>query len=487
MHIQKKLMVLAIAGASLALTGCDDSSSSSATADTNDPVDTNPVDTTPDEVALPTPFSFNQTPVDALAEMKGLPERALPEELYDFLRTHLIEGDNTFGVSRFENWVTQGVSDPVNTAPLRNCGGSSTTFGTEKTSSGFTGPSTDNTYLLTGVTNDETGTTLGDGSSLYRSAVTVIFTDCEIVSPDDNTTVVATVDGPVILERTWIGESGSPGVANRMDNFVFRFGYDDSVSITDLNDVDYELQGTFIDTHVYREISASAQQAIGNLTSVSNNFVRSRLAENEYKGMYAFDAPNLSITATPAVGSASQVQFDNFASVFVAPTALNNDPQNDVYTVYVETPYRGDDTAEASAIVFGSGEEAEMLFIETLSNGGNDKFITAKFDTVGDEASFLRGRADTATLDCPTNATIGYSSTPSAPLVAGLSFLDVNSVETVRVYVDENNTQADRDPAVAISTVSHDAACRDGENGPTKFIPLPGLGPISYKLLVQEI
>lgn len=481
MHIQKKLMVLAIAGASLALTGCDESSSSSTAADTNDPADTNPVDTTPDDVALPTPFSFNQAPELALAEMKGLPEQAFPAELYDFLRTHLIEGSNTSGVSRFENWVTQGVSDPVNTAPLRNCGGS-TTFGTEKTSIGFTAPSSDNTYMLTDVTNDTTGTTLGDGSSLYHSAVTVIFTDCEIVSPADNTTVVATVNGPVLLERTWIGESGSPEADNRMDNFAFRFGYDDPVSITDLNDVDYELQGTFIDTHLYGEISATAQQAISNLTSVSNNFIRSRLANNNFKGMYAFDAPNLRIITTPSGSTASQVQFNNFASVFHADI-LGWNPAN-YYNLSIEAPYRDDSTAEASAIVFGSGEEAETLFIETL-DAGYDKFVTANFNFVGDEASFLRGRVDEAWLDCPTNASIGYSLSPTAPLVAGLGFLEASGVQTVRVYVDENNTQTDRVPGVAISTTPFDMNCRP-EHGPTHYIPLPGLGPVTYQVRPTE-
>jgi hypothetical protein len=58
--------------------------------------------------------------------------------------------------------------------------------------------------------------------------------------------------------------------------------------------------------------------------------------------------------------------------------------------------------------------------------------------------------------------------------------LDGNSQETTRVYVDETNTQTDRDPATAISSNSHDAACRDGDNGPTKFIPLPGLGGAEY-------
>ncbi|MGP9831662.1 hypothetical protein [Marinobacter sp. NSM] len=474
MHTKKNLLGLAVLTTSLALVGCGGSSSSG-----NQQVDE---DTTPDEPTFPAAFAFNQDPTTALDEMKALPEQAFPAELYDFLRTHLIEGEDTSGVSRFESWVTQGDSDPVNTAPPRNCGGSSTTFGTIKTGDGFLAPSTDNTYLPTDVTNDETGTTLGDGSSLYRSAVTVIFTDCEIVAPDDNTTVIATVNGPVTLERTWIGESGARSAANRMDNFAFTFGFDGSdVEISDLDNVDHVVSGTFVDTHVYAEIGALAQQAIGNLPSVSTNFVRNRLAENEYKGMYAFDAPNLSITTTPNGGTSSQVQFNNFASVFVAPTALNNDPQNDVYTVYVETPYRGNETAESSSIVFGTGEDAGSLFIETLSNGGNDKFITADFEFVGAEARFLRGRSNQARLDCPTNATIGYSSKPSAPLVAGISFvLDGNSPKTTRVYVDENNTQTDRDPAVAISTASEDNVCRDGENGPTRFIPLPGLGPITY-------
>lgn len=470
MKTHKTLLGLAVVGASLTMIGCGGSSSSSGSP------------STPAPDAPPKSFTFDQTAEDALAEMKGIPEQAFPAELYDFLRTHLIEGENTSGVSRFADWVTHGISDPVNTAPPRNCGAN--TFGTVKTSDGFLAPSTNNTYMLTDVTNDEIGQTLGGNASLYRSAVTVIFTDCEIVSTADNTEVVATITGPVILERTWIGESGSPSANNRMDNFSFRFGYDNPVSITDLNDVDYELQGTFIDTHLFDEITASEQQAIGNLTTVSSHFVRSRLAANDYKGMYAFDAPNLRIMTTPNGGTASQVQFNNFASVFVAPTVLGNNTP-DVYSLYVESPYRGDVNAEASAIVFGSGEDAETLFIETLSNGGNDQFITAIFDFVGDETAFLRGRSvvDTARLDCPTNASIGYSTTPSAPLVAGLSFLDVNSVETVRVFVDENNTQTDRDPAAAISTVSHDATCRDDENGPTKFIPLPGLGSISYKPL----
>ncbi|MBE0483020.1 MAG: hypothetical protein IBX52_05910 [Bacterioplanes sp.] len=466
MKTHKKLLGLAVIGASLTMIGCGGSSSSS-----NSP-------STPAPEVPPTPFAFNQNAEDALAEMKSIPEKAFPAELYDFLRTHLIEGDNKSGVSRFDGWVTQGDSDP---APTRNCGGSSTTFGTVKTGDGFLAPSTDNTYLLTDVTNDETGTTLEDGSSLYRSAVTVIFTDCEIVSPDDNTTVVATVNGPVLLERTWIGESGSRGADNRMDNFSFRFGYDDAVSITDLNAVDYELQGTFIDTHVYREISASAQQAISNLSSVSNNFVRSRLANNNFKGMYAFDAPNLSIITTPNGGTASQVQFNNFASVFVADLFGSN-PSED-YKVSIESPYRGDENADASAIVFGSGEEAETLFIETLSNGGNDPYLSADFAFTGTftGARLLRQRTSEAYLECPTNATIGYSSTPSAPLVAGISFLlDGNSGETTRVYVDENNTQTDRDPAAAISTNSHDAACRNDRNGPTRFIPLPGLGGVEY-------
>lgn len=469
MKTHKKLLGLAVVGASLTMIGCGGSSSSS-----NSP-------STPAPEVPPTPFAFNQNAEDALAEMKSIPEKAFPAELYDFLRTHLIEGENTSGVSRFDGWVTQGDSDPVNTAPTRNCGGSSTTFGTVKTGDGFLAPSTDNTYLLTDVTNDETGTTLGDGSSLYRSAVTVIFTDCEIVSPDDNTTVVATLDGPVLLERTWIGESGSPEADNRMDNFSFRFGYDDSVSITDLKDVDYELQGTFIDTHLYGEISATAQQTIGNLSSVSNNFVRSRLANNDFKGMYAFDAPNLSIITTSSGGTASQVQFNNFASVFVADLFGSN-PSED-YKVSIESPYRGDENADASAIVFGSGEEAETLFIETLSNGGNDPYLSADFAfTVTSTAGrLLRQRTSTAYLTCPTNATIGYSSTPSAPLVAGISFLlDGISGETTRVHVDENNTSTDRDPAAAISTDSHDAACRNGNNGPTKFIPLPGLGGADY-------
>lgn len=472
MNTKKNLLGLAVLTTSLALVGCGGSSSSG-----NQQTDE---DTTPDEPTFPAAFAFSQDPATALDEMKGLPEQAFPAELYDFLRTHLIEGKETSGVSRFDSWVTQGDSEPVNTAPPRNCGGSSTTFGTVKTGDGFLAPSTDNTYLLTDVTNDETGTTLGDGSSLYRSAVTVTFTDCEIVSPDDNTTVVATVNGPVRLERTWIGESGARGAANRMDNFAFTFGFDGlDVEISDLDNVDHVVSGTFIDTHVYAEIGASAQQAIGNLPSVTTNFVRSRLAENEYKGMYAFDAPSLRIITTPNGGTASQVKFNNFASVFVADLFGSN-PSED-YKVSIESPYRGDENADASAILFGSGEEAETLFIETLSNGGNDKFITADFEFVGSEASFLRGRSDQARLDCPTNATIGYSSTPSAPLVAGVSFLlDGNSQETTRVYVDENNTQTDRDPAAAISTDSHDAACRDGDNGPTKFIPLPGLGGAEY-------
>lgn len=489
MNTKKNLLGLAVLTTSLALVGCGGSSSSG-----NQQTDE---DTTPDEPTFPAAFAFSQDPTAALDEMKELPEKAFAEELYDFIKTQLIDGDqevSSNSSNRFDFWVTTGAGDATG---LLQCGTSD--FGTLKPSSGFTAPSSENTILLFDVGNIAAVelTSLGlnadnNPTSLWRSTVTIAFDDCQLPDADNPSTIIATLNGQVALERTWVGESNSRETGVTLENFSFNFTTFEGSSLTvdHSSGAEYNLAGKFVDTHVFGEITTAQQNTLRDpsFNAGTANLVLSRLASNDFKGMYAFDAGDLQITTTLTGESPEIVQFNNFASVFVAPTALNNDPQNDVYTVYVETPYRGDETAESSSIVFSTGEEAESIFIETLSNGGNDKFITANFEDVGDEASFLRDRSDNATLDCPTNASIGYSSTPSTPLVAGVSFLlDGSSQQTTRVYVDENNVQTDRDPAVAISTASEDTVCRDGENGPTRFIPLPGLGPISYVSLPPAV
>lgn len=485
MKTHKKLLGLAVVGASLAMIGCGGSSSSGST--NTPPASETPAET-PAEV-LPTPYAFHQNAEDALAEMKGIPEQAFPAELYGFLRWQLIEGNSTSSTERLSFWTDQ--HDFTN----YRCGAG--TFGNVATPASPAEGTPANSFRVASKDVAANEAELGaypnstDTAALFREVALLIFNDCELVDPADSNTVVATINGEVSLIREWVGESSNGDMGNSrvvMDNFHFNFGPNGSEAsapvVVTKNNTTYSLTFGFTETHVFGEFSQAQQNALSSFEYTQPHRTRlfqQRLVGNDFKGMYAFDAPNLSITSTPAVGTASQVQFNNFASVFVAPTSLNNDPQNDVYTVYVETPYRGDNTAEASDIVFGSGEEAETLFIETLSNGGNDKFITAKFDTVGDEASFLRGRSDTATLDCPNGATIGYSSTPSAPLVAGISFLlDGNSQETTRVHVDESNTQPGRDPAVAISTASFDMNCRM-DHGPTNYIPLPGLGSVTYQ------
>jgi len=482
MNTKKNLLGLAVLTTSLALVGCGGSSSSG-----NQQVEE---DTTPDEPTFPAAFAFNQDPATALDEMKELPERAFAEELYDFIKTQLIDGDqdvNSNPSNRFDFWVTTGEGDM--TGRLQ-CGASD--FGTPVPSGGFGGSNSENTILLFDVGNVAAVEVASLGlnadnnpTSLWRSTVTIAFDDCQLPDADNPSTIIATINGQVALERTWVGESNDEEAGVTLENFSFNFTTfgGSSLTVDHSSGTDYKLTGKFVDTHVFGEITTAQQNTLRDpsFNAGTANLVLPRLASNDFRGMYAFDAGDLQITTTLSGESPETVQFNNFASVFVAPTELNNDPQNDVYTVYVETPYRGDETAELSTIVFGNGEDAESIFIETLSNGGNDKFITADFEFVGDEASFLRGRSDQARLDCPTNATIGYSSTPSAPRVAGISFLlDGNSQETTRVYVAESNTQTDRDPAAAISTDSQDTACRNDNNGPTKFIPLPGLGGADY-------
>jgi hypothetical protein len=480
MNTKKNLLGLAVLTTSLALVGCGGSSSSG-----NQQVEE---DTTPDEPTFPAAFAFSQDPAAALDEMKGLPEQAFPAELYNLLRQQFIEGTSTSSTGRLSFWINK--DDFTNF----RCGASN--FGDVATPSNPAVDIPDNSFYVAfkAVANNEAELGAYPNSTstaaLFRESALLLFNDCELVDPADSSTVVATINGEVSLIREWVGESSGDNGRSQiiMDNFFFSFGNggreeSTPVDIT-LNNKNYNLAFGFTDTHVFGEFSQAQQNALNSFEYANPNrsrFFKQRLADNDFKGMYAFDAPNLSITTTPNGGTASQVKFNNFASVFVAPTELGNNTPDDIYKLYVESPYRGDENAETSSIVFGSGEDAETLFIETLSNGGNDKFMTADFEFVGDEASFLRGRSDQSRLDCPTNATIGYSSTPSAPLVAGVSFLlDGNSQETTRVYVDETNTQTDRDPATAISSNSHDAACRDGDNGPTKFIPLPGLGGAEY-------
>ncbi|QFS85683.1 MULTISPECIES: hypothetical protein [Marinobacter] len=482
MNTKKNLLGLAVLTTSLALAGCGGSSSSG-----NQQVEE---DMTPDEPTFPAAFAFSQNPATALDEMKELPEKAFPAELYNLLRQQLIEGGTASSTDRLSFWI-----DTKDAFTNYQCGvgtfGALATqpdpaVGTPANSFQVSSKDTANNEEELGAYPDGVGT-----AALFREVALLIFNDCELVDPADSSTVVATINGQVALIREWVGESSNGDMGNSriiMDNFHFNFGTSglearEPVVVTKGNTT-YSLAFGFTETHVFGEFSQAQQNALSNFEYAQpfrSRLFQQRLADNDFKGMYAFDAANLSITTTPNGGTASQVQFNNFASVFVAPTELGNNTPDDIYKLYVESPYRGDENAEASSIVFGSDEDAETVFIETLSNGGNDKFITADFEFVGDEASFLRGRSDQARLDCPTSATIGYSSTPSAPMVAGISFLlDGNSQETTRVYVDENNTQTNRDPAVAISTASEDNVCRDGENGPTRFIPLPGLGPISY-------
>ena len=481
MHTKKNLLGLAVLTTSLALVGCGGSSSSG-----NQQVEE---DMTPDKPTFPAAFAFNQDPATALDEMKGLPEKAFPAELYNLLRQQLIEGASALSTERLSFWTDQ--DDFTN----YRCGAG--TFGAVATPPSPADGTPDNSFRVASKDVAANEAELGQypnstsTAALFREVALLSFNDCELVDPTDPNTVVATINGDVSLIREWVGESSNGDMGNSriiMDNFHFNFGTSglearEPVVVTKGNTT-YSLAFGFTETHVFGEFSQAQQNALSNFEYAQpfrSRLFQQRLADNDFKGMYAFDAANLSITTTPNGGTASQVQFNNFASVFVAPTALGNNTPDDIYKLYVESPYRGDENAEASSIVFGSDEDAETVFIEALSNGGNDKFITADFEFVGVEASFLRGRSDQARLDCPTNATIGYSSTPSAPLVGGISFLlDGNSQETTRVYVDENNTQTDRDPAVAISTASEDNVCRDGENGPTRFIPLPGLGPISY-------
>jgi len=482
MNTKKNLLGLAVLTTSLALVGCGGSSSSG-----NQQVEE---DTTPDEPTFPAAFAFSQDPATALDEMKGLPEQAFPAELYNLLRQQFIEGTSTSSTGRLSFWI-----DQQNAFTNYQCGAG--TFGDPATPASPAEGSPANSFQVSSKDVAANEAELGaypnstDTAALFREVALLIFNDCELVDPADPNEVVATINGQVALIREWVGESSGGDMGNSkviMDNFHFNFGTSGlearEPAVVTKNNTTYSLAFGFTETHVFGEFSQDQQNALSSFEYAQpfrSRLFQQRLADNDFKGMYAFDAPNLSITTTPNGGTASQVKFNNFASVFVAPTELGNNTPDEIYKLYVESPYRGDENAETSSIVFGSGEDAETLFIETLSNGGNDKFMTADFEFVGSEASFLRGRSDQARLDCPTNATIGYSSTPSAPLVAGVSFLlDGNSQETTRVHVDENNTQTDRDPAAAISTDSHDAACRDGDNGPTKFIPLPGLGDAEY-------
>ncbi|GGC70299.1 hypothetical protein GCM10011362_18560 [Marinobacter halophilus] len=271
-----------------------------------------------------------------------------------------------------------------------------------------------------------------------------------------------------------------------MDNFYFNFGPNGNEAsapvVVTKNNTTYGLTFSFTETHVFGEFSQAQQNALSSFEYAQpfrSRLFQQRLADNDFKGMYAFDAPNLSITTTPNGGTASQVKFNNFASVFVADLFGSNPPED--YKVSIESPYRGDENAEATSIVFGTGEDEQSLLISTLKDDGNGRFVSGDVVQISNIKRLVRERTPSGTvLSCPDGYSIGFSAIADAPLVAGLQFLDnTNDENTVRIFVDEDNDQSSRIPSVAISTMSTDESCGP-DNGPTRFIPLPGLGEVSY-------
>jgi hypothetical protein len=475
MNTKQNLLVLAVLTTSLALVGCGGSGSSG-----NQQVEE---DTTPDGPTFPTAFAFSQDPVTALDEMKELPERAFPPELHQFLRSQFIDGATAGSKNRFNFWFSYNEDDnPSEFFKPIQCG--ATDFGTLKPQPGFTQDNA-NSFTVT-VADDAAAIPLGDNKSLFRQNLQISFRNCEIVEPDDNDTVIATINGVANIERTWVGESNSPDVSVVAENFSLDFQFFNvsdpalDIELTSSGDT-YRVLGKFIETAVFGEVTAAQKNTLSDpsLSVGTSDLVLSRLASHDFKGMYAFDAEDLQITTTLSGESPATVQFNNFASVFVAD--LFGAGATDEYKVSVEAHYRGDETAGASSIVFGTGDEAETIFIETLSAAGNNDFIAADITSAVNPVGLLRTGQGTAFLDCPAISSIGYSSTPEAPLIAGLSFTIDNTNATVRVFVDETNTQTDREPAAAFSTSSLDRDCRP-DNGPTKYIPLPGLGDVDYTL-----
>jgi len=477
MNTKKNLLGLAVLTTSLALVGCGGSSSSG-----NQQVEE---DTTPNEPTFPAAFAFSQDPATALDEMKELPEKVFPPELHQFLRSQFIDGANAGSKNRFNFWFGYNEDDkPSEFFKPIQCG--ATNFGTLKPQPGFTQDNA-NSFTVTAA-DDATAISLGDNKSLFRQNLQINFRNCEIVEPDDNDTVIATINGVANIERTWIGESNSSGVSIVLENFSLDFPFFNvsdpalDIEMTSSGDT-YRVFGKFIETSVFGEVTTAQRNTLSDpsLNTGTSNLILSRLASHNFKGLYAFDAGDLQITTTLSGESPETVQFNNFASVFEAD--LFGTGATREYKVSVEAPYRGDDSAEPTSIVFGAGDDAESIFIETLSGGGNNGFISADIRVAINPVGLLRTQEGTTFLDCPAISSIGYSSILDAPLSAGLSFIIDNTDETVRVFVDESNIQTDRDPAAAFSTSSLDLDCRPN-NGPTKYIPLPGLGDVDYALQI---
>lgn len=486
MNTKKNLLGLAVLTTSLALVGCGGSSSSG-----NQQTDE---DTTPDEPTFPAAFPFSQDPATALDEMKELPEKAFAEELYDFIKTQLIDGDqevNSNPSNRFDFWVSTGEGD---TTGRLQCGTSN--FGTLAPSGGFAGSNSENTILLFDVGNVAAVEVASLGpnadnneTSLWRSTVTIAFDDCQLPDADNPSTIIATLNGQVALERTWVGESNSREAGVTLENFSFNFTTFEGSSLTvkNLSGVDFSLSGSMIETQLYGELTSGQEQAISNLTDTQlapTKFMRDRIVTNGFNYLYSFDSPDLKITATPNGSTPSQVKINNFASVL----SLKPDPINAGlfdYELAVEANYRGDENSEQTSIVFGTGESEQSLFLETRKQGSTDGFIAGTAD-INSLRGLLRDRSTSVEdFSCPDGYSLGYSATSEAPLVAGLVFLDnANDENTLRVFVNGDNEQTSRDPSVAISTMSFDADCSPG-NGPTHFIPLPGLGGVEYTTISQ--
>ncbi|KPQ28760.1 MAG: hypothetical protein HLUCCX14_09660 [Marinobacter excellens HL-55] len=484
MNTKKNLLGLAVLTTSLALVGCGGSSSSG-----NQQTDG---DTTSDEPTFPAVFAFSQDPAAALNEMKDIPDKALPPELYELIREQFIDGTDSSGQTRLE--LLTGLDDFTNI----QCGAN---FGDDANPADAADGKPANSFQTT-ITDPENEAELGaysDGSgntaALFNESFLLDFNDCQLVDPDNTSIVVATIDGEVSFIREWVGESSNSSMGRDrvlMENFYFNFGPNGNeetapVEIAMMNGTTYGLAFNFTETHVFGEFSQSQKNALGNFeyaeTFRTRLFIQ-RLVDNDFNGMYAFDTSNLKIVTTPNGGTPAQVKFNNFASVL----SLKPDPSDPGlfdYELAVEANYRGDENSDSTSIVFGTGESEQSLFLETRKHGSTDGLIAGTAD-ISSLKGLLRDRsANVEEFSCPDGSSLGYSATSEAPLVAGLVFLDnTNDENTLRVFVDGDNEQTSRDPSVAISTMSFDADCSPG-NGPTHFIPLPGLGGVEYTTTSQ--
>ena len=463
------LLALAVISIAPGITGCGGSSSwpSGDTREQQQP----PTEQPPAGDYFPAAFPFSQDPLTALQEMKTIPDRIMPPELYNLLREQFIEGAIKGSVDRFDYWFN------AEDRP-RLCG--TTNFGDLKPQPGFTVDSKDSYSIF----QQDTATALAlgqdensKGSSLFRQNIRIKFDNCELPDVADPTEVAVTVSGIVNLERSWIGESAFPSSSVSMDNFKLEFQSSTSSipsgsSLTLPDGAVYDLDGSFIETSLYGNLSTAQKNALAgsfNPGELSGDLVVSRLQDNGFAPLYAFDAPALRVIHTPSGGSGTRIHITDLAAVLSVDT-FGQTPSH-LYSLYIEAPYRNNSDRSAK-ITFGDEETPPLLLLETAAH------IEGRY-VAGALTDLLRERSGNTYLGCPESQFLGYSANSESPLVAALEFIDTAStINTVRIYVDKDNTATDR-ALSSFTTATEDVDCTPN-NGPSRFFPLPGLGNVIY-------